>query len=756
MKSYSDFRCVILILFFISLNPFQPAFGQIGTALQPVSGADGVYETVMMDGKTVYRSVEKNGQFELYMYFRCSRIIKNRTAYLEVTYLDIGYDRFWVQYNSKWQDYENTTTGYDNFVLGTGRERTAVFELTDADFRNAQNLQADLRLANDGSLQMHIVSVTVYLEPTPLYLTFDENWIAPYSGPPYLGEYLVDAATLTGKVICGYQGWFRAAGDPSGAGWVHYVHGDFNDLTVEMWPDMLEYGADEKYPVPGWTHADGKQATLFSSANKRTVLRHFQWMEAYGIDGVAVQRFVSGLSLQHPKESFRIPGYARDAAHRTGRTFFIMYDMSGVSPGNSISLMSNDWAYLIDTMQITEDDRYLHHLGKPVIGLFGFFSNRFNAAEANQILDVFQNESSYAAFVVGSGQWWWRSEAAAGWSAVFQRMDAWIPWNVGNYTGAYARTDIWATDKSAMDASGVVYMPLVYPGFGWDNLQNYPPGTSYKSRLHGDFLWNQFLAAKNIDAQAVYVAMFDEIDESTAIFKVTNDIPVNHYFTDLEGLPSDFYLLLTGLGTKIIRGEVENPSEMPDFSLQSQPSIPDILTPVYGDSLTNDVVVSWNSSKHSTGIIGYALEIDEVITIQVDTFYVVQLDEGEHNVRVRAINGLNNQGGWSVPTTFTVVETPAGIQYSDSKSIGEFSLSQNYPNPFNSKTQIHFTIPKPSFVTLTVYDLKGRRMKRLIHRRLDRGRYTAVFDAAGLPGGLVFYTLQTDVYRRTRKGIYMK
>ena len=80
MKSYSDFRCVILILFFISLNPFQPAFGQIGTALQPVSGADGVYETVMMDGKTVYRSVEKNGQFELYMYFRCSRIIKNRTA----------------------------------------------------------------------------------------------------------------------------------------------------------------------------------------------------------------------------------------------------------------------------------------------------------------------------------------------------------------------------------------------------------------------------------------------------------------------------------------------------------------------------------------------------------------------------------------------------------------------------------------------------------------------------------------------------
>jgi hypothetical protein len=63
----------------------------------------------------------------------------------------------------------------------------------------------------------------------------------------------------------------------------------------------------------------------------------------------------------------------------------------------------------------------------------------------------------------------------------------------------------------------------------------------------------------------LYVAMFDEVDEGTAIFKVTNNPPVGDgvQFVTYEGLPSDHYLRLTGLAGKIIRGETPVTDEPP-------------------------------------------------------------------------------------------------------------------------------------------------------------------------------------------------
>lgn len=77
-------------------------------------------------------------------------------------------------------------------------------------------------------------------------------------------------------------------------------------------------------------------------------------------------------------------------------------------------------------------------------------------------------------------------------------------------------------------------------------------------RLKGRFLWSQFVGAGQACVSMVYVAMFDEVDEGTAIFKCSNDVPVaqDSKFLGYEGLPSDFYLKLVGLGTKLIRGEI--------------------------------------------------------------------------------------------------------------------------------------------------------------------------------------------------------
>ena len=61
-----------------------------------------------------------------------------------------------------------------------------------------------------------------------------------------------------------------------------------------------------------------------------------------------------------------------------------------------------------------------------------------------------------------------------------------------------------------------------------------------------------------------YQAMFDEVDEGTAIFKCTNDPPIGASpFLNYEGLPTDHYLWLAGQGGKLLRGEIEATDDLP-------------------------------------------------------------------------------------------------------------------------------------------------------------------------------------------------
>jgi hypothetical protein len=129
---------------------------------------------------------------------------------------------------------------------------------------------------------------------------------------------------------------------------------------------------------------------------------------------------------------------------------------------------------------------------------------------------------------------------------------------VGNVTirkgRRYASTGSWPQDLDEAMRVGMLYLPVIYPGFSWDNLQRLPPGTSNIPRLGGDFLWDQFERVVALGNDMAKVAMFDEVDEGTAIFKVTNTPPQEAYFVTYEDLPSDWYLILTGEGTNLIRG----------------------------------------------------------------------------------------------------------------------------------------------------------------------------------------------------------
>jgi hypothetical protein len=115
------------------------------------------------------------------------------------------------------------------------------------------------------------------------------------------------------------------------------------------------------------------------------------------------------------------------------------------------------------------------------------------------------------------------------------------------------------------------YVPCVYPGFSWHNLSRFAFPDDVKPvgsipRQGGRFYWQLLSTAIGAGAPMVYVAMFDEVNEGTAIFKCSDNPPVDSAdvaFLHLDGQPSDLYLWLTGQAGKMLKREIPLRFAMP-------------------------------------------------------------------------------------------------------------------------------------------------------------------------------------------------
>ena len=403
---------------------------------------------------------------------------------------------------------------------------------------------------------------------------------------PYSGEHVegVDTGTLTGKVMCGYQGWFAAEGDGSGRGWFHYAahHRRFEPgyCTFDLWPDMAEMDEDEKYPTP-FKHADGSTAFLFSPFNPKTVLRHFGWMEEHGIDGVFLQRF--GSSVKEPRRLNHrnvVTANVQAGANRHGRTWAMMYDLSGMQPGEIEKWVMEDWKLLVERMKIREDRAYLHHGGKPVVAVWGVgFSDgrKYSLEECEQLVRFLKDDPVYGGNTVMLGlPTHWRTLARDAVAdeklhEIVRLADIVSPWMVGRYqkpdqVREHARKTMKA-DIEWCSENSMEYLPVAFPGFSWQNLmktRDRAEALGAIPRRGGKFLWAQGTAFAEAGAKMLYVAMIDEVDEATAIFKCSNDPPVGESsFLTYEDLPSDHYLWLTGQLGRLLRGEIPMSGDLP-------------------------------------------------------------------------------------------------------------------------------------------------------------------------------------------------
>jgi hypothetical protein len=377
-----------------------------------------------------------------------------------------------------------------------------------------------------------------------------------------------DPATLDGKLMFGYQGWFGCPGDGSPLdAWEHWFRrgtgASLSTLRVDMWPDVSELAESERCNTP-LTLPGGTTAQLYSAYNPRTVDRHFAWLQEYDLPGVFLQRFTSRLDDRSIR-GFR-DGVARNvraAAEAHGRVFAIMYDISGQPRETVVDAVKRDWTYIVDTLRITESPRYLQHHGRPVLAIwgFGFRDRAVTPEQAAELIDFFKNnpEPRYRVTLLGGIPSRWRtlsrdSLADEAWARVYRSFDILSPWTVGRFRDEegidrFYREEV-APDLMEANRLGLEYMPVVFPGFSWHNMNPTAPLNPIPRR-GGRFYWYQVERALQAGSRMMYGAMFDEVDEGTAMFKlaptrenVPAGVPIVTLDADGDQLPSDWYLQL--------------------------------------------------------------------------------------------------------------------------------------------------------------------------------------------------------------------
>ncbi|RCR67839.1 glycoside hydrolase family 71/99-like protein [Larkinella punicea] len=379
--------------------------------------------------------------------------------------------------------------------------------------------------------------------------------------------------SYNGLVMAGYQGWFAAQGDASDRGWHHYQkRGKFEPgyASIDFWPDVKEYPNTYK---TAFQYADGENAAVYSPYDETSVDLHFKWMKDYGIDGVFMQRFLSEIKSEKGKRHFnKVLANALKSAKKHQRALCIMYDLSG-STSADMDILVNDWNELQQLFALfnnKENPTYLRHNGKPLLAIWGVGFNdnrRYTVADIQGLVEKVKGPTKKTSVLLGV-PYYWRTmtkdtEPSELLHPLIKSVDVIMPWAVGRYNPATYATvsgNTLAGDVAWCKTNNVDYVPLVFPGFSWGNLKNSPSVYNQIPRLKGDFLWSQVAGAKQAGAQSLYVAMFDEVDEGTAIFKTRKEgeLPLNGdgKFVGIEpDLDSDYYLWLTGQATHWFHGK---------------------------------------------------------------------------------------------------------------------------------------------------------------------------------------------------------
>ena len=316
---------------------------------------------------------------------------------------------------------------------------------------------------------------------------------------------------------------------------------------------------------------------------------------------------------------------------------------------------------------------------------------------------------------------------AGTWNGFFLSTDAGTTWNVATPTGIPMDIAIWSVEMidSTLFAgtTGKIYKSLDY-GNTWTEVNS---GIPAEARI------TSIVASGN----AIFAS-----SASNGIFKTTNG---GANWTEINsGLINTRISQLTVIGTKLLAVTFDGVfiSDNDGMNWAADNS---------GLENVNCFVVVNDRLFAGTDDNGVHLSIDSGVTW-------TSFNSGiPANTRIWSLAVSSDSIFAGTSSGVWVTGSPIVVKVDREISIPlTFTLKQNFPNPFNPSTNISFSIPSKSFVSLKIFDLLGREVATIVSEEISAGYYTREWNATNMPSGIYFYRIQAGSFTGTKKLILLK
>jgi hypothetical protein len=173
-------------------------------------------------------------------------------------------------------------------------------------------------------------------------------------------------------------------------------------------------------------------------------------------------------------------------------------------------------------------------------------------------------------------------------------------------------------------------------------------------------------------------------------------------------------------------------------------------------------ILSWDPNPE-LDVVSYAIYRDSIpdFTPSVDNFVDTvfapdtSFNAGQPDTisyfRLCAIDTSGYAGGYSA----SAEDNATGIGDAVVSRL-DFELHQNYPNPFNPRTTIQFTLDKPAFVRLDVFNVAGQRVATVFAKHMPAGTHRHTWMPEGQASGVYFYRLKSGERTVTKRMVLLK